>query len=163
MGELEAALGAVCGHRRGAAQGLKSNVASEVKEVQVRASLRGRGRLAMAAPLSWSGSTWSKLASRWAALKPGKEMKGWSAAEVEAVFAALAGLEVADGHRQVRCPRGRQSCETFGLGKPAFEGLVAFEADYAETDSGLGHVPRGRDGAVSAREPGLESLPRAHV
>lgn len=60
-------------------------------------------------------------------------MKGWSAAEVEAVFAALADWKSQTDTVKSAVQGVVESCETFGLGKPAFEGLVAFEADYAET------------------------------
>ena len=74
-----------------------------------------------------------KLASRWNALKPGKEMKGWSTAEVEAVFAAFADWKSQTDNVKAAVQAVVDSCETFGLGRPSFDGLTAFEADYAET------------------------------
>lgn len=95
---FEAALGAFSAIVEEQREGLKSNVASEVKEVQ--------GRL-------------DKLASRWNALKPGKEMKGWSAAEVEAVFTS------------------RESKQTWGLGfGPAVTSFCFAVADWkSQTDT----------------------------
>jgi hypothetical protein len=93
-------------------ESLKGNVAVEVKEAQSRLD---------------------KLASRWAALKPGKEMKSWGPSDVEAVFASLAEWRNNTESVKAAVQGVLDSCETFGLEKPNFGGLAAFEADYAET------------------------------
>jgi hypothetical protein len=60
-------------------------------------------------------------------------MKSWGSSDVEAVFLALGEWKTTTESVKAAIQGVLDSCETFGLEKPNFGGLAAFESDYAET------------------------------